>query len=73
MTQLEATAKAVVLWQKWITHSTTGLDLELVRASIKRELAFYHSGKSTISKGLASEMHGELILLGKLRKVLTAS
>lgn len=83
MTWNEANTKARILWTKWVSDKpassilTDGpnappvaYDLERIHDSMLREARFHRTGKSKVSAGLISEVKGELILLGKIRKAL---
>lgn len=69
MTKSEAAAKAIVLWQKWVT-SGSHFNLDRLHDVILRESRFHATGKSYASLSLIAETKGELIALGKIRRVL---
>lgn len=83
MTWNEAHTTANRLWTKWVsdkphvsilTHGPDAVcaayDLNRIHASMLHEHRFHRSGKSTATAGLMREVRGELVLLGKLRKIL---
>ena len=83
MTRNEADIKAQMLWEKWVsdkpavsilTHGPNAehvsFDLDRIHASMLREARWHRTGKSNATSSLISEVRGELILLGKVRKAL---
>ena len=83
MTWNEANTAAQRLWTKWVsdkphvsilTHGPNAehvsYDLDRIHDSMLREARFHRTGKSTATPGLISEVRGELILIGKVRKAL---
>ena len=83
MTWIEASNKAQMLWTKWVSDKpasgilTHGLnapfvayDLDRIHASMLQEARWHRTGKSSATPALISEVRGELILLGKVRKAL---
>ena len=85
MNRNEANTAAQKLWTKWVsdkpavsilTHGPfaehVSFDLDRIHASMLQESRFHRTGKSKASAGLISEVKGELILLGKIRKALEA-
>ena len=78
MTWQEALREAMRLQRKWVGQAYigqygctgSGYELDRIHSSILREARFHRSGKSTASAGLISETKGDLIRLGKIRKVL---
>lgn len=71
-----ATRTLATLWAKWVTSEPLArrpIDVALLRDCIRRELAYYRSGTSNISPALATEMHGELIFIGKAVKASKAA
>jgi hypothetical protein len=65
----EAHSRAMFLYEKWVSFDKK-LDLDRIHASMLQEARWHRTGKSGASAGLISETKGELILLGKIRKVL---
>jgi hypothetical protein len=86
MTRNEANTKAQMLWTKWVsdkpavsilTHGPNAehvsFDLDRIHASMLQESRFHRTGRSNATAELISEVKGELILLGKIRKALKAA
>jgi hypothetical protein len=73
MTWQEALREAMRLQRKWVGQTyeqTAGYEMDRIHSAILRESRFHRTGRSTASAGLISETKGDLIRLGKIRKVL---
>lgn len=74
MDTMKATAEMMRLWRKWISRDTQNYSpterIGVIKSSILRELRAARAEKFYTSPGLRSEMHGELIKCGKIRKAI---
>lgn len=84
MTWTEANTHAYELWVRWVSSKPhqghhngfteqadyQAYNLDRIHASMLQEARWHATGKSKASPTLISEVKGELILLGKIRKVL---
>lgn len=72
MKKLRALQEQNRLWAKWVTtRFGTEPNIDRIQEVIRRELRAAKTVlRARVSDGLRSEMHGELILCGKIRKAL---
>ena len=77
MTIHEAINHAYRLHRKWVSDREIsqglGYDLDRIAASIRQEIQWNRRHPARCSKTLQSEIIGESILLGKVRKALNAN
>lgn len=69
----EAAATATRLWHKWVTTANSDVDLDRIGEAMSRELAYFETGHSPMSAGLARELRGERVLLGRVRGAYRAA
>ena len=80
-----ANTEASRLWKKWVSDKPAkgihngyteqehyqAYDLERIHSCMLQERRYHATGKSNATPAIISEVKGELILLGKIRKALT--